>query len=158
PLIVLSQPGIAPHQLQHYHEERAAQPRVAQRDGRPLGEGPLAGLSDTRDHADVTRNRAGAIEARRIPELCDQAGRRQWPHPFDGHDQLGDLMLVYLAPNIPRQVLQPTAEQLQVLTQVLVSQAIWFSVMGANRLLSRFNQIACELFADLTRTVANDPC
>ena len=119
--VVLAQPGIAANQLQNDHPERLAQARVAQRDGGPSRESFLARLPNPRDYADVARDRAGAVKSRRISELCDKAGRSQRPHAFDGHDQLGDLMLVHSPSDVARQVLQPMSEQLQILTQILDS-------------------------------------
>src|SRR5580704_8632821 len=69
-----------------------AQARVPQRDRRPFREAFLTRLSDARNHADVARDRAGAIKAGWISEFRDQTSRSQWAQAFDTHQQFTHLV------------------------------------------------------------------
>jgi len=65
-------------------------------------------LPDARDHADVARDRAGAIKVGWIPELRDQTSRGQRTHAFDSHQQFAHPVIVEFAFDVPRQVLLST--------------------------------------------------
>jgi hypothetical protein len=106
-----------------------------------------------RHHANVTRERTGTAEARRVAGLRDDAGGGQRSHAHYGGKELSNFVCIEAALNVALEIPHSAAEYGYVLTRIADLQPIRLTVMLADRDLGGSDECAREIVSDATPTV-----
>jgi hypothetical protein len=132
-LVVDAQPRIETDSTEGGHPELGAQASVPQRMQAGALALTFAGLSEARHGADEGRECAGATEVRGVADSRDEAGRGLRPDPWDGREELADIVGVQQALDITFHGAEAAAPEVEIFAGVADLQAIGLTVVLTDR-------------------------